>query len=255
MSIAKHVQSSTEKAAQLYCVRASRIPLQLLALPWGHRPTPAPCTTMGTLTHLSSLHYHGDTDPPQLLALPWEHRPTPAPCTTMGTQTHPSSLHYHGDTDPPQLLALPWGHRPTPAPCTTMGTQTHPSSLHYHGDTDPPQLLALPWGHRPTPAPCTTMGTQTHPSSLHYHGDTNPPQLLALCVIGLVLPLISTLTATLAESHPSNKTLEFSGDVTDRSKAAGLPFGTSWIQLDESGCVMDETASCLHLNIPATCLS
>ena len=108
---------------------------QLLALPWGHRPTPAPCTTMGTQTHPSSLHYQGDTDPHQLLALPWGHRPTPAPCTIMGTQTHPSSLHYHEDTDPPQLLALPWG------------TQTHPSSLHYHEDTDPPQLLALPWGH------------------------------------------------------------------------------------------------------------
>ena len=108
-------------------------------------PIPSAEAPQYTFTGLTNcFHYHEDTDQPQLLALPWGHRPTPAPCTTMRTQTHPSSLHYHEDTDPPQLLALPWGHTPTPAPCTTMRTQTHPSSLHNHGDTDPPQLLALP---------------------------------------------------------------------------------------------------------------
>ena len=58
-------------------------------------------------------------------------------------------------------------------------------------------MLPLPWGHRPTPAPCTWR---------HW------PHVL--CSVALV--------AIPAEGLASNKTLEFSGDVTDKSKAAGL---------------------------------
>ena len=90
-----------------------------------------------------------------------------------------------------------WGPLPWPHWSWLLGER--PGVKWLHGSSPPKHhMLPLPWGHRPTPAPCT------------WHHWPH-----VLCSVALV--------ATPAESHTSNKTLEFSGDVTDRSKAAGLP--------------------------------
>ena len=68
------------------------------------------------------------------------------------------------------------------------------------------------------PYASTTMGTQTQPSSLHLASFSS-------CFLSSV-----ALAALPAASPASSKTLELSGDVTDKSKAAGLPkdqLGTS----------------------------
>ena len=61
------------------------------------------------------------------------------------------------------------------------------------------------------PYASTTMGTQTHPSSLHLVSFSS----CCLCSVALA--------AWPAASPASSKTLELSGDVTDKSIAAGLP--------------------------------
>ena len=89
------------------------------------------------------------------------------------------------------------------------------------------------------PYDSTTNGTQTHPSSLHL---PSLEQCFLCSVIHAATPVV-TLT--------SNRIVGLSGDVTDRSKAAGLPkaqFGTKEVSRTSVAVTGGDIATHFHLD-------